>query len=237
MVLIAFAFFAGVLAILSPCVLPLAPILLVSALQQHPLGPLGLVAGLSVTFTTVGVALAATGTVLGMDPDSLRWFLGITLFIVGLFLISEKLQHLLLRVAAPLTNYIQTRTHAMALEGVGGQFVLGLLLGGAWLPCTGPTLGLATSMASQGGNLGEAAVIMFVYSLGVSLPLVALSYISRGIMVHRHHWLRIGVIGKVILGWVLITVSVLLLMGWDKTIQASLIQHMPAWLLKITTKY
>lgn len=231
------AFFAGVLAILSPCVLPLAPILLVSALQQHPLGPIGLVAGLSVTFTTVGVALAATGTVLGMDPDNLRWFLGLSLFIVGLFLISEKLQQGLLKVAAPITNYIQTRTHALALEGMGGQFVLGLLLGGAWLPCTGPTLGLATSMASQGEYLGQAAGIMFVYSLGVSLPLVAISYISRGIIVQRHHWLRIGVIGKVILGWVLITISVLLLMGWDKTIESLLIQSMPSWLLKITTKY
>lgn len=235
--MILIAFFAGVLAILSPCVLPLAPILLVSALQQHPLGPLGLVAGLSVTFTTVGVALAATGTVLGVDPDTLRWFMGITLLIVGLFLVSQWLQNGLLKIAAPVTNRIQTATHAVAFEGIGGQFILGILLGGAWLPCTGPTLGLATSMASQGDHLGQAAGIMFVYSLGVSLPLVAISYIGREIMVHRHHWLKAGRIGKIILGWVLIIISLLLLLEWDKTIEIWLVQHMPSWLLKITTKY
>jgi cytochrome c biogenesis protein CcdA len=231
------AFFAGVLAILSPCVLPVAPILLVSAWQQHVLGPLGLVAGLSTTFTLVGVLLASTGTILGFGADLFRGILEWMLLIAGIFLISQKLQDWLLWMASPLTNRLQNITHAAVLEGIAGQFLLGLILGGAWLPCTGPTLGFATSLASQGSHVGEAAGIMLVYSLGVSTPLISISYLSRGVIQHKGRWMKAGKIGKQILGWSLIVVGVFMIMNWDRSLESFLTQHMPSWLLKITTKY
>ena len=67
-----FGLVAGSLSILSPCVLPLLPVLLGGALRQHRLAPVGLAAGLAASFTAVGLFLARAGFVLGIDGQTVR---------------------------------------------------------------------------------------------------------------------------------------------------------------------
>ena len=237
LVILGTSFLAGTLAILSPCVLPILPILLLSALQQHKLGPIGLVLGLSTTFTTFGLALAATGTVFGIDSDLLRDILAIMLIILGLVLIFEVLQDLFTRLVNPLANKAQQASQAASISGFWGQFLLGLILGGAWIPCTGPTLALATSLAAGGDNITQAAFIMLAYSLGVSLPIVAISYIARGTIGDKGKLMRLGKFGKRALGLMILTVGVLLITNYDKILEAKLLGIMPNWLLNLTTSY
>jgi len=231
------SFLAGLLAILSPCVLPLVPIILASAFQQHRFGPVALVLGLSITFTVFGLLLAATGSVLGLDEEVFRLSLLILMLFIGILLVSTYLQEGLVRLANPLSQGLDSFYHRFHLTGARGQFALGLLLGGIWLPCTGPTLGLATTFASQGKNLGQSVLIMVFYSIGAGLPLLAIAYGTRGLVKKKKHWMEIGKTAKMILGSALILVSGLQLTKLDKTVEAFLLTISPQWLVDFSTRF
>lgn len=235
--LLATSFLAGLLAILSPCVLPIAPVLLVSAWQQHRWGPLALVAGLTTTFTLVGLTLAITGTLIGLSPEAIHIFFSVLLVTLGLTLLFTGIEALWTRLIHPLATKFHGMAHRFSLTGLDGQFFLGLILGGAWLPCMGPTLGLAVNMAHQRQNLLQAALIMFMYSLGASLPLILLSYISREIFGGHKKWARFAKHGKKVLGFVALMTGLLLMTNWMQSIESWLLIHSPIWLIRLTTLY
>lgn len=232
------SFIAGILGTLSPCVLPLAPILLFSAWQQHKLAPLGLIAGLCITFTTIGLMIARTGQIFMLSPENFRLTFVIMLLVFGIMLVSQQAQNLLPRILGPITRRLQHYLHHLNLTGIGGQFIIGLILGCIWLPCTGPTLGLASSLASQGNHMGQAIMIMAAYSLGISLPLILISYVTRSNVVKsRHIWLKHSKKTKSLLGYSLIVVSLLLLTGYDHVLEEFCAKYMPNWLVDMSVKY
>ena len=227
------SFFAGVLAILSPCVLPVLPILLVSSWQQHAFGPLGLVLGLSFAFTFIGVTLAASGTILGIPSFIFREFSIALLLLLGVFLLSDWLQAKAQTFLNRFTHKLHQASHELKITGVLGQFLLGVLLAGIWIPCTGPTLALAITMASRGdGGIFQAASIMLAYSFGISLPIVLISYLSRGVLLRRKGLSNIGHWGKKIMGALIILLALLVATGWEENIKEIVTDHMPDWLLK-----
>ncbi|MEI8295930.1 MAG: cytochrome c biogenesis CcdA family protein [Alphaproteobacteria bacterium] len=236
-IILATSFLAGILAILSPCILPIAPVLLLSAWQQHRWGPVALVAGLSITFTLLGFILAATGTFIGLSSHGLHVFFSALLVLLGLTLLSSRIERFWLRVLSPLVARLNVLSGHSSLEGLGGQFILGLILGGAWLPCIGPTLGLAINLANQRQNLGEAIAIMFIYSLGASLPLIVLSYLSRELWGGHKSWAYFARKGKKALGVVLIIMGALLLTGWINRLEVFMLEHSPSWILRLTALY
>ena len=144
------AYAAGALTILSPCVLPLVPIVLGSAGQNHRYGPLALAAGLVLSFTGVGFALATVGAASGFDGDWVRYFGAALLLLAGIALLVPKLQYWLQGAAAPLSAWASERQSGLERFGLAGQFGIGALLGLVWSPCVGPTLGAATVLAAQG---------------------------------------------------------------------------------------
>jgi len=236
-IMLATSFLAGLLAILSPCILPIAPILLLSAWQQHRWGPVALVLGLSITFTLLGFILAATGTFIGFSPQKLHIFFSGLLIILGLTFLFPQVESFWLRTVSPMAARLHVLSAHPSLNGVGGQFLLGLILGGAWLPCIGPTLGLAINLAHNRQRLSEAMAIMFIYSLGASLPLIVLSYLSRELWVGHQNWGAFARQGKRILGIVLIMMGGMLLTGWIMHLEALVLTYSPSWLLHLTTRY
>src|SRR5882724_6265457 len=98
------SFLAGVLTSVSPCVLPLVPILLGSALQEHPLGPLALVLGLALSFAGLGVVIASVGFALGIDAGAIRTAAAVLMACFGIVLLSNLLQERLALAGAPLMN-------------------------------------------------------------------------------------------------------------------------------------
>lgn len=173
---------AGSLSTLSPCVLPLAPILLASAVAAHRLGPWALAAGLTLSFTVVGVALASAGASLDLDPTTFRTAAALLLIAFGVLLLSSKLQE---RFAAA-TSGLSAAGHALLARatpgGLPGQFVVGVVLGMVWSPCVGPTLGAAITLASQGERLAQVTLVMALFGFGASLPLVLAGLASRAAM-------------------------------------------------------
>lgn len=109
---------AGALTILSPCVLPLVPIVLAGAAQRGRWAPLALAGGLVASFTLTGFLLALLGAQAGFDGEGVRLFGAIILALAGLVLLVPALQRVVERAAALLRagpEHARTHSNATAL--------------------------------------------------------------------------------------------------------------------------
>ena len=227
---------AGGLSTLSPCVLPLLPILLATAVAAHRLGPYALAGGLALSFTVVGVFVASLGVALGLDQGVFRPIAASLLIAFGVVLLSARLQEKFAVAASGLSGAGHNLLARVSLDGLSGQFILGLLLGVVWSPCVGPTLGAAVTLASQGQSLGQVTLLMALFGIGVSVPLIALGLVSRGAMAKvRGKLLAAGKIGKQALGWIMLLLGIMILSGADKRFEAWALQAAPDWLVRLTT--
>jgi cytochrome c biogenesis protein CcdA len=235
---LALGFVAGALSTLSPCVLPLVPVLLASALQQHALGPLALAGGLAVSSAAMGLFTASLSLVLDVDAGLLRLVGAATMLALGLVLLVPALQERFALAAAPATGWAGRLLQRLPSAGLGAQVLLGILLGVVWVPCTGPTLGVAIGLAAQRETVLQAAALMTVFGLGAAAPLLALAYGSRqAVLARRDRLKRLSALAKPAMGLVLVAVGALVLTGVDKRIESHLTDAMPEWLLALTTRY
>ncbi|AVO44255.1 cytochrome c biogenesis CcdA family protein [Phreatobacter cathodiphilus] len=235
---IGFAFLAGIVSILSPCVLPILPIVLGGAASEHRRGPLALAAGLALSFTVIGLFVATIGFSLGLDLGVFRMVAGIILLALGLAMLVPAAGARLATAAGPLSDWTQARFGGFDRGGLSGQFGVGLLLGAVWSPCVGPTLGAASLMAARGENLGQVGLTMLAFGIGAGLPLAALGALSRERLLGlRERMMAAGQGAKTALGLVVVAVAVLVLTGWDKAIEAALVEASPAWLTALTTRF
>ena len=227
---------AGVLTILSPCVLPLVPVVLTSAAQQHRLGPFALAAGLITSFTVVGLLLAIFGSRIGVDTEQVRMTGAVILAAAGGFLLFPRLQDSVAQAAAPLVGWASDRQLRFGDRGLLGQAVIGLLLGLVWSPCVGPTLGAAVAVASQGRRLPEVAVTMAAFAAGIASVLLAIALVGRTYFMRARNGIAARAkVAKFALGAVLILVGVSILTGLDHKIEALLVTAAPDWLVQLTT--
>jgi cytochrome c biogenesis protein CcdA len=235
---IGFAFLAGIVSILSPCVLPILPIVLGGAASEHRRGPLALAAGLALSFTVIGLFVATIGFSLGLDLGVFRMFAGIVLLALGLAMLVPAAGARLATAAGPLSDWTQARFGGFDRGGLSGQFGVGLLLGAVWSPCVGPTLGAASLMAARGESLGQVALTMLAFGIGAGLPLAALGALSREKLLGlRERMMSAGQGAKTALGLVVVAVALLVLTGYDKVIEAALVEASPAWLTNLTTRF
>ena len=226
------------LSVLSPCVLPLLPIVLGAAVARHRLGPLALTAGLALSFVAIGLFFATIGYALGFDSGSLRQASAVILILIGLVLILPPLQARLATAAGPVGQWSDARFGGFSREGLPGQFGMGLLLGAVWSPCVGPTLGAASALAAEGHDLGQVAATMAVFGIGAALPLLLLGLVSRGVLIRmRGQILSAGAGVKAALGIALVFAGLLIATGFDRQFEADLVDASPGWLTTLTTRF
>lgn len=238
MAVLALALLSGLLSTLSPCVLPLLPIVLGAALGQHRYGPAALAAGVAVSFVTVGLFVATAGFAIGIDQSLFRNVAAAMLIVIGAVLLLPRLQAQVALAAGPVGNWAQSQAGGFTPRGLSGQFAVGLLLGAVWSPCVGPTLGAASVLAAQGKDLGHVALTMLAFGIGAAAPLLALGMLSREAMLRwRGRLMAAGQGGKVALGVLLLATGALILSGLDKQLETLLVQASPAWLTSLTTRF
>lgn len=231
------AFFAGILSVLSPCVLPLLPLVLGAAASEHHLGPAALAAGLALSFVVIGLFVATVGFAIGLDTDVFSTIAAILLVLIGLVLMVPAAQTRLAVAAGPVSNWTESRFGGFSTVGLFGQFGVGLLLGAVWSPCVGPTLGAASLLASQGRDLGTVALTMLLFGLGAALPLLMLGTLSREVLMRwRDRMMSAGKRLKAGLGLILVVTGAVILSGYDKPIKTALVNASPAWLTDLTTR-
>ena len=225
------AYVAGALTLINPCVLPLLPIVIAAALQNSQWGPLALAAGLTLSFAALGVSVTAFGHLLGIDADSINRAAAVVMVGFGVVLLVPRAQAALATLAAPLASRANSRIDARERSGLAGQFGVGVLLGAVWSPCVGPTLGGAIGLAASGEGLAQATVTMLAFGIGVSTVLLALAYGSRQAVSTRREKLSAWMPwAKPLMGAILLVVGIAILFHIDRMIEGWLLDRMPVWL-------
>jgi cytochrome c-type biogenesis protein len=229
---------AGLLSILSPCVLPLVPIIAGSAAAAHRNGPVALAAGVALSFVATGLFVATIGFSIGLDGDVFRLVAAALMLGFGLILLSGAAQQRFAVAGARVGSFAEGALSRIAPEGLRGQFLIGLLLGVVWVPCVGPTLGAAATLAAQRSNLGQVSLVMILFGLGAAAPLVVIGTLSREALRRwRGRIASAGSIGKVVLGGFMLLIGAAILSGADHHIEAYLVGITPAWLTDLTTRF
>ena len=221
------AFAAGLLTALSPCVLPLLPLVMGSAARSR-YGPAALAAGFVTAFTVIGVVLASVGTALGLSDTMVRNLSAALLVAAGAGMMSHRLQEAAGRWLSPLAS-ASARLSSRADQGAGAPFLIGALLGGVWSPCVGPTLGAALGLAARGETLAHAAAVMAAFGMGAATLLLAAGYASHALIGQRLRLLQAGAAGRLVFGAVLLMVGVSVASGVDKVVESVVLAQLPQW--------
>ena len=234
--LLVLAFLAGLLTSLSPCVLPVLPLVVGGAISQHRLGPLALCAGLGLSFSLLGVTVSLASRAFGFDPNIARVAGGILLLVFGLLLLIPHAQESFSRLLAPLATKA-----GGAIPGntsLWGNFLTGTILGAVWSPCSGATLGTAVGLAAEAKTAPRSFILMLVFSLAASLPLLAIAYGARSaFMANRSRLTTLSNKAKPIFGLVLVLASASILFAWDKQAEAAVVKRLPATWIDLMTKF
>lgn len=235
-----FSFIAGLLTTLSPCVLPILPFLLGSALRKNKKAPLYMIVGLTVSFVVVGFTISRFGTLLGLDGEQIRKGSAMILILTSMFFLSKKIQVIVSEKLTKFASIGSSASNKWKLDETSNfdSILLGALLGIIWSPCTGPTLGVAVSLASQEGAIVNALKIMIIYAIGASIPMLLISYGLRSFF-QRYQGRITGFAesSKTFFGVILFLAGVFIVFGLDKTVETFLLNYLPQSWVDLITKY
>jgi cytochrome c biogenesis protein CcdA len=207
------AFAGGVLTVLSPCILPILPIVVGRSLQSHRLGPAALVTGLVGGFAAAGSLLGITANWLTGLTNGLRIVAVAVLLVLGLLALFPSWSYRLF-CALPLGRWGQSER-----VGLAGEFWLGTQLGLLWTPCAGPVLGAILVIAATSHQIVGAFGLLFAYGIGAALPLLAIAYggrrLGQSFLRLRPHSALLQKVG----GGMIVLTAIAISLGWDVTLQ------------------
>ena len=199
-------------------------------MREERLGPVALAAGLSVAFVVLGVGIAAAGPAIGLDNELMAQIAAVCMITFGLILLVPSFNLRFATATAGFSGQAEQQRGALQGHGLIGHFLGGILLGAAWSPCIGPTLGGAISLASQGESLLWATAIMASFALGTSTIILALAYGTREAVARRQEsFKKIAANSKWIMAIALIAVGAAILMGLLHLIEGLAVQYLPVW--------
>lgn len=230
-----FAFLAGLLTLINPCVLPVLPIVLATSLQTDRRAPVALALGMSISFVTLGLGVAAVGPALGITEETVSRASAVLMIAFGAVMLVPALGGRFAMATSGLAARADASMSSTADGGLGTQYLGGVLLGAVWSPCIGPTLGAAIAMASQGQDLARAGAIMGSFALGVSTLILLIAYGARQWLSRNMARMRVfAERSKPVLGVAFMLIGLLLLLRVNHIIDAWLIETLPAWLVDLS---
>ena len=174
--LLTFAFIAGFITILSPCILSIAPILLASSADRGYSKPFGIIIGLIISFSFFTLSLTAIVQATGVSPDIFRYSAILIIIFFGLTMIFPALENMITIATARITqlgSFVQNQSTTIKTDFFSG-IILGFALGLVWTPCAGPILATITALAATKGITFTAILITLAYSCGAAIPLFLL---------------------------------------------------------------
>ena len=226
---LAFAYAAGLLTLLNPCVLPLIPLIAAGAVSRRPLGPVALAGGMALSFVLAGLGAYSAAHALGVTQGDLTIAAGLLMVAFGLVLVVRPAEAAFSRLAGAVAGGGTRLLGAMEGRGLAGETMAGVLLGLAWSPCIGPTLGAAVGFAAQGTNLLEAGLIMAAFAAGSSTVILVLAYGARAALASRRLLGRVMPYAKPLLGAGLILVGLAIALGLNHVVEGWALETLPAW--------
>src|SRR3989339_1055029 len=233
-ILIAFAFLAGIVTILSPCILPIFPIILSSTIGGQNTGksrPMGVVIGFVLSFTFFTLFLSTIVRLSGISADALRLVSVLVIAGFGVSLLIPQFQVLLERLFSKLAGFIPSNQNR---TGFGGGLLIGFSVGLLWTPCVGPILASVISLAITGTVTFDAFLITLAYSLGTAIPMFLIILGGQNAL-SRVPWLlsRLGHIQK-LFGVLMILTAIGIFFNVDRRFQTFILNTFPKYGIGLT---
>lgn len=232
--LIAFAFLAGVITILSPCILPLLPIILSSSLSGKNLGklrPLGVVVGFVLSFTFFTLFLSTIVRLSGIPADTLR---SVSIFIIAAFGISLLIPRLQLWIEQLFIKLSHLAPKTNLNPGFGAGLLVGFSLGLLWTPCVGPILASVISLAISGVISLDAFLITFAYSLGTAVPMFIIMIGGQNVLTKVPWLLKNTANLQKAFGVLMVLTAIGIFFNIDRKFQTFILDIFPQWGANLT---
>lgn len=229
---------AGGLTTLSPCVLPLLPLVLGGSVQSGRWAPLAIGAGMVTSFTVAGIALGLVGDSIGLDVDVVRYTGAWVLMAWALVMLVPAFERRVTGWLSPVAGSANQLAGRLDGGSLRGAFGLGALLGLVWSPCSGPLLASALTMVASEGGAARGGLILGVFGVGAAIPLTLAAYLSRtGFSKFQNRLLPYVEAFKRVFAVVLVAMSILILTGGDKWLEARVNEWLPDAWLQLTTLF
>jgi len=225
--LIAFAFLAGVITVLSPCILPILPIILTSSIGGVNTGksrPIGVVIGFILSFTFFTLFLSTIVRVSGIPAETMRL---VSVFVIAGFGISLLVPQFQVLVERLFSRFSGLMPSSQGKTGFGGGLLIGFSVGLLWTPCVGPILASVISLAITGAVTFDAFLITLAYSLGTAIPMFLIMLGGQNVL-RRIPWLlsNLGHIQK-LFGVLMILTAVGIFFNVDRKFQTFMLNTFP----------
>lgn len=178
-VLLGFAFLAGIVTILSPCILPILPIVLSGSVGGSKRKPLGIIVGFVLSFTFFTLFLTKIIQLTGIPSDTLRIFAAIVLLLFGISLFTPKFQKLMEQLFTKLSAFAPK---ANPNAGFLGGCIIGLSIGLIWAPCVGPIMASVIALAATSTVTAQTFLITLSYAVGSGVPMFFIMYGGRSLL-------------------------------------------------------
>ena len=219
-----FAFAGGFVTILSPCILPILPLVLSGGIAGGKYKPYGVVVGFVASFSFFTLSLATLVKDTGASPDILRSTSVIIIFALGAALVIPKLQQAFESIASKLISRFAS---SQSKSGFSGGVLLGLSLGLVWTPCVGPIIASVITLAATSTVNASAVILTVAYSLGTAIPMLAIIVLGRGALT-KYSFLssRTAMIQK-IFGIIMMIVALSILFNVDRKFQSWVLEVFP----------
>lgn len=229
---------AGILTALSPCVLPLLPMVVGGAMQRHRAAPLLMGLGMTTAFAVAGWMLGALGPALDVDPEWVHQAAAFSLIVFGLALWVDPLANLVSRLVQPLALSADRLAGSVGHESPAAALFFGGLLGLAWSPCAGPMLVSSLALVATGRDAGLGALLLGMFGLGAATPLVLAAYASRAGFARLKGW-ALGHSSGLRHGFGLLAMAsgIFIATGLDKLIAARILAILPDTWMELITRY
>jgi len=224
-------FAAGLVTILKPCCLPLVPAVM-SGSAGGKFRPVAVVTGMTLSFTLMGTLVSAFGSAFAGFADTLRSLSILFIITMGAVLFDEDINMEFIKLSSSITQGLRNNVGFLnrsnsSESGIFSAFFLGMSLGVVWIPCVGPILGAVLAYVASVGNVTYGAWMLFVYSVGMSLPMLSIAYFGKKVT-NRYKWfMRNGEMLKKLAGLLLIIVGIMLLFNLDKLMIRLLSPYFP----------
>lgn len=230
--LVAFSFLAGIVTILSPCILPILPIVLSGSLTGGKFRPFGIVTGFIISFTFFTLALSMLVRLTGISADFLRLFSMVIIAGFGLSLLLPKFQVLMERLFTGLSNLTPKQSEN---SGFKGGILLGLSLGLVWTPCVGPIIASVITLAASSSVTASAFFIIIAYSIGTSIPMLAIIYGGRQLL-SKVPWLTNNTVKiQKAFGVLMILTALAIFFNLDRKFQTYILDKFPNYGTRLTS--
>ena len=227
LLILVFAFAAGVLTILAPCTLPVVPLVLGAAATGGHRRTFGILAGFSLAFVAAAVLLASALAAAGLTTDRLRVASAIVLGLVGLTLVLGRVGTWAERRLAPVAGFGARLAGRRPGDGLVGGLVLGGAIGLVWAPCVGPIMAGVIAAAAIHGPSVETVLIALAYVGGAAVPVAIAAGWGRQASDAMGSAVRRGRLRRA-LGVAMLATAVLVTSGLDLTVENGVASLLPA---------